>query len=1384
MEEDQNNAVKNTPSTDSNSMPKGGNIFQKGKNVAVKTKNGIRNGIARAVNELWNRLTLKQKAIFIAVIVAIALVIITAALLMSMISETSTVASDNVDNYIASTEGLDDDAKQLFEDKSSLIGLKISDINEIYNKLIIDNKGGSETQVLMQYEIGENEVKDSDKEKRIVNVSDKLPLYKHILMTEKYNFNLIKWQKFSHSGSTAGEKVENLKEDKEKGLKYPDDSKFENGTTNSNPTKLDKFIDLTLPYLQTWYIPLAMSNASIVSGAEKDSNRSPQFSYNIIKEAYSNIIVNWYELKEHTLITRYQTYDEVKYHYIVNDVQVIETTYENGRKSYSFRSYGNAEKKEDSRVSKNTATTNGLADGTKDPMKEEYVSESDKYKSNFYIKEADVFDCKIINSFNYKVYSESDVEKRTNPKSKSESTATYARAADNPQNRYSDGSIYVNENGTPYVGGVSANVSLTSAPFEISTQEPISSVRTTKVYTYSISLPQYTDYENGLEHTVTRIWKDTLEQSKSETLDYTIDDLIAYNQSGDRNKKVSAADLCGENYSGSSSSGSISEGTSSPTSEIKIGNYTYPVFAQGDYGQTKHGGDTIAEAGCGLCSLTTVVGGITSRNVDPISCGNDIGWTCSITLEDTANKLKSVYNIDATATVWANKSAGGISVSEKEQITKASFKENLSKNNPIIALIKTPGYLGTTEAHYVAIVGIEGDTLIIANSAGGVENRENIDTFINAIFENAIEYECGFVVAKRSESSSSSSSSSTSSSSSSSNSSQSSNNSTSLRGTGQSSETTSDVNSTGYTGIFTSGTTGRKFKNFKQNGNTYIDNYSLSSSYWGQECGTVSIIICGSGYSDQSNFSDAANKLNSNGGLTYFTSWLEEYSGTNVAEIDSPSQAQLVRLLQDGCVAVIHDPGYSIRGHYMAVLDISNDGSQIYVSNPDMNNNIENGWNPISIFYNGAHYLEDCYFVPNEGNVADYSSLSDSSSNGTVTTCNGTESGKYYTQLQKTDGLNRIDFMNSNPDIFHRYIREGGEYLKYVGYARSKLNLSYWNLKNLFQKVYEKHGGSLPWAYGKTLGFENIYNSSGGNLRSSGGGRFRWPVPEYVEAGLTMWEQLTSTFGNRTHPITGVAGTMHNGIDIAAGVNGSASITAADSGKVVKASDTGDGYGNCVIIQHSDNYYTLYGHMAPGSLKVNVGDEVTAGQQIGVMGTTGNSTGNHLHFEITKIEGEFSMSAYYTSTRMDPCDFFNDDCSPIGGGLSGPSGLDLSVEEIKDFARMIYGEAGGNTYELQVACAAAAINQYKDHKEKGRDIDFFEDLIHDYWNFNGYNSSFVISESDSVYKAAVAALSGEDPTGGALYFYDPAAMSPPGPSAWHESLTYLCTIDGTRFFKP
>ena len=611
-------------------------------------------------------------------------------------------------------------------------------------------------------------------------------------------------------------------------------------------------------------------------------------------------------------------------------------------------------------------------------------------------------------------------------------------------------------------------------------------------------------------------------------------------------------------------------------------------------------------------------------------------------------------------------------------------------------------------------------------------------------------------------------------------------------GTGTASIQNTDVNADGYESIFTSGTTGRQFKEYRQNIPNWEAKYPIqhlasTNRGWPGECGTVSTIILGSGYSANATFADITRKMESTGGGTLIDSWTKEYTGQDISWEHSYSQSDIANKLSNGYVGILHSTSSLVSSsgtHYMVLLDISSDKSKVYLSNPWMGSNYQ-GWITFDMLYN---IFESVGWVTNDGSAVSYSG--ESTSGGDIS-CTGTESGKYYTQLKKTDGLNRIDFMNSNPEIIHRYIREGGEYLKYVGYARSKLNLSYWNLKNLFQKVYEKHGGSLPWAYGKTLGFENIYNSSGGNLRSSSGGRFIWPVPEYVEAGLSMWEQITSTFGNRVHPISHQPGNMHNGIDISShSVNANAKIVAAASGEVILVVDNIPGkteyssYGNHVIIKHSDGYYTLYGHMALGTIKVKVGDKVNSGQEIGTMGTTGSSTGNHLHFEIAKIDGDISPSEYYSSTRLDPCDFFNDDCSPIGGGLSGPSGLDLSVEEIKDFARMIYGEAGSNTYELQVACAAAAINQYKDHKEKGRDIDFFEDLIHDYWNFNGYNSSFVISESDSVYKAAVAALSGEDPTGGALYFYAPAAMSPPGPSAWHESLTYLCTIDGVRFFKP
>jgi len=124
------------------------------------------------------------------------------------------------------------------------------------------------------------------------------------------------------------------------------------------------------------------------------------------------------------------------------------------------------------------------------------------------------------------------------------------------------------------------------------------------------------------------------------------------------------------------------------------------------------------------------------------------------------------------------------------------------------------------------------------------------------------------------------------------------------------------------------------------------------------------------------------------------------------------------------------------------------------------------------------------------------------------------------------------------------------------------------------------------------------------NLRYSGG-RLLWPTTSNL---------ITSYFGYRVHPIYRTT-RFHSGIDIGAPYG--APIYAAEAGKVILASYY-DGYGNCIIIDHGDGVSTLYAHCS--SIIVKVGQYVSKGQIIGYVGSTGNSTGPHLHFEV-RING-------------------------------------------------------------------------------------------------------------------------------------------------------------------
>lgn len=129
------------------------------------------------------------------------------------------------------------------------------------------------------------------------------------------------------------------------------------------------------------------------------------------------------------------------------------------------------------------------------------------------------------------------------------------------------------------------------------------------------------------------------------------------------------------------------------------------------------------------------------------------------------------------------------------------------------------------------------------------------------------------------------------------------------------------------------------------------------------------------------------------------------------------------------------------------------------------------------------------------------------------------------------------------------------------------------------------------------------------------GGDFLWPTPGY--------KKITSNFGYRKHPILGY-NKLHSGMDI--GAPSGSKILAVNSGTVVK-STFNNSYGNYVMIDHGGGIVTLYAHMS--SRLVKTGDVVARGQQIGKVGSTGWSTGAHLHIEVIKNGDYVNPKGYF-----------------------------------------------------------------------------------------------------------------------------------------------------------
>lgn len=160
-------------------------------------------------------------------------------------------------------------------------------------------------------------------------------------------------------------------------------------------------------------------------------------------------------------------------------------------------------------------------------------------------------------------------------------------------------------------------------------------------------------------------------------------------------------------------------------------------------------------------------------------------------------------------------------------------------------------------------------------------------------------------------------------------------------------------------------------------------------------------------------------------------------------------------------------------------------------------------------------------------------------------------------------------------------------------------------------KYVRKNG---QWVFkSSSVGFFNNGQKGGTSYDYRSIGDFRWPVPSS--------KKISSHFGKR-------GSRKHEGIDIPA--RSGANILAARGGKVT-FSGRMRGYGNVIVVKHDGGYHTVYAHNKRNYARK--GQRVSSGEVIAIVGNTGRSTGNHLHFEVRKNNRNQNPMAYFKKSK-------------------------------------------------------------------------------------------------------------------------------------------------------
>lgn len=223
-------------------------------------------------------------------------------------------------------------------------------------------------------------------------------------------------------------------------------------------------------------------------------------------------------------------------------------------------------------------------------------------------------------------------------------------------------------------------------------------------------------------------------------------------------------------------------------------------------------------------------------------------------------------------------------------------------------------------------------------------------------------------------------------------------------------------------------------------------------------------------------------------------------------------------------------------------------------------------------------------------------------------------------EVKKADLQMAEDDLNATQATIIAKSTEVNKKLASLNYQTKQLEISLDKYNSEMDKIEDEIEAFLKQqasSSGSSSGSSSNAGSASSNISKKG---WAWPVP-YSNS------YISSPYGYRNDPISGVY-KFHSGIDITmAGALGK-KLVATKAGTVIRAVHSNSGYGNYVMIDHGGGYSSLYGHC--NSLAVKVGDKVSQGQVVAYIGSSGYSTGPHVHFEI-RYNGEKQNPSHYVS---------------------------------------------------------------------------------------------------------------------------------------------------------